>query len=692
MTDMELPRQTRLWRVTAGFAQRERLPVYFVGRVLRETARAVYLYGHGTLESRNHGACMKCGHRLTHPGSIVLGIGPECAGTWEMRDRVKEQMSPEEIAEVEGRIRNEVRIDCWVPKACLKEDLDTREDVQVPEDHPMLNGKKKEESQARRTATSVKFRDSGKRAIKITFPFNTEDLGRVKTLPGRRFHNEGREKYWTAPLSVEAAERLQEWGFSLDERLREFLDKAKAHVDDMNEDIRVPGLKMELFPFQRKGVAFIEAKDGRALIGDEMGLGKTAQALAWLQLHPERRPAVVVVPASLKLNWHREAHMWMESPNVQILSGTKPNLPIVGDIIIINYDILKHWLGRLQSINAQVLITDECHFYKSQRAQRTKAVKALGRRIPHVIALSGTPIVNRPVEIFNAIKLIDESVVPNFWNYAHKYCGARHNGFGWDFSGASNTEELHDLLTNTVMIRRRKADVLSDLPAKLRSIVPVELGNAKEYARAERNFIGWVQEVKGDKAARKASNAEALAAIEGLKQLAVKGKMRAVIEWIHDHLAVNGKLVVFCTHRATVDRLMEEFGSEADKVDGSVSGADRQRAVDRFQNDDRVRLFVGNIKAAGVGVTLTAASSVAFLELAWSPGEHDQAEDRIHRIGQEADSVNAYYLLASGTIEERIARLIDAKRKVLDRVLDGKATESESLLAELLNEYHNENQ
>jgi SWI/SNF-related matrix-associated actin-dependent regulator of chromatin subfamily A-like protein 1 len=537
-----------------------------------------------------------------------------------------------------------------------------------------------------KAAVMVTFQNSGKSGIKITFPFNRDDLDHVKTLPGRRFHGDSWPKFWTCPLSVEAIEALKWWDFTLDDKLEDFLNKKKTSVNEVQELEEIPGLKMELFPFQKKGVSFIEAKDGRALLADSMGLGKTCQSLVWLQLHSEKRPVIIVVPASLKLNWEREIKMWMNPiPNIQILFGTKPN-QIIGDIIIINYDILPAWLEKLQEIKASVLILDEIHYLKNSKAKRTKAGKALGKNIPHILGLSGTPIVNRPIEAFNALKLIDDTVVPSFWKYAQRYCGARHNGFGWDFSGASHTEELHQKLVQTVMLRRLKKDVLSNLPEKIYSYLPMELDNRKEYITAENNFIQWVKENRGEEAAQKASNAEAFAQIEALKQLSIKGKMKQAIDWVKDFIEVDGKLVVFATHKSTIDSLMAEFKDIAVKIDGSVTGIDRDKAVQEFQNNNKIRLFIGNIKAAGVGISLTASSSVAFLELPWSPGDAEQASDRVHRIGQK-DSVTVYYLLAQNSIEEKIAKMLDRKKKVLDSILDGKETEQESLLSELIKSY-----
>jgi SWI/SNF-related matrix-associated actin-dependent regulator of chromatin subfamily A-like protein 1 len=678
--------KTKHYIISGPFAATKNIPTSVVATPLVETPKALYLYGRGEIDPE--GTCCKCGRRLTHPGSILLGIGPECLGSWEARDIRLSQITEDDKQYMRALIRSR-KIDCWLPKSVIKDEFETDEIINPPKDHPMLNGKKSK-SDVARAATKVKFQNSGKPAIKITFPFNVDDLNKVKTLPGRRFHDEGKSKYWSCPLTVEAVEALQGWEFEMGPDLTEFLEHTKISLTDLSDDFHIEGLQKELFPFQKKGVAFIEAKDGRALIADSMGLGKTAQALAWLQMHPEKRPVIVVVPASLKLNWDRECQMWMSESNVQILSGKKVSTPIIGEIIIINYDILPAWYGRLSQIKAQVLIIDEAHFCKNNSAKRTKTVKALAKNIPHIIALTGTPIVNRPVEAYNAIAMIDSTVVPNFWTYAQRYCGAKHNGYGWDFSGATRTEELHEKLTTTIMLRRLKKDVLTDLPDKIHSFLPIELNNSREYQKAEKDFIAWLREKRGDDVADRASNAAALAEIEGLKQLACKGKLNQAIEWIRDAVETNGKLVIFAVHKFVIDALMNEFGEIAVKVDGSVTGPNREKVVQDFQTNENIRVFVGNIKAAGVGLTLTASSTVMFLELPWSPGDLSQAEDRCHRIGQK-NSVAIYYLLAERTIEEKIARMLDRKRKVLDSVLDGKETEQESLLSELINAYREGN-
>ena len=523
---------------------------------------------------------------------------------------------------------------------------------------------------------------SGERVIKISFPYDMEMICKIRTIQGRKYHSD--VQCWSAPFFPETITQLASWGFPIDDSLKEFMHKRELRAQEITK-IGIPGLLGELFPFQNSGVAFIENNKGKALIADEMGLGKTVQALAWLQLHRNLRPAIIVVPASLKLNWKREAEKWLPDPNVEILNGTSTWIP-TGDIIIINYDVLHAWTSVIDKLEPAVLVTDECHLYKSNKAQRTKAIKKIGKKIPHVIALSGTPIVNRPVEAYNAIHLINPDLFPSYWNFTKMYCDARQTRFGWDLNGASRTEELHNILKNTIMLRRLKKDVLPDLPDKIYSFTPIELDNEADYRFAERDFIAFIRREKGVEAAERVENAKILASIEGLKQLAVKGKLHQAIEWIDNFLEVSDKLVVFATHKFVIDALMKAFDGVTVKIDGGVTQRERQKAVDEFQNNPKVKLFVGNIQAAGVGITLTAASNVAFIELPWTPGALVQAEDRCHRIGQK-DSVNVHYLLASNTIEEKIAHLLDKKRKVLDAVLDGKETETESLLSELMKEY-----
>ena len=484
---------------------------------------------------------------------------------------------------------------------------------------------------------------------------------------------------------------------------------------------------LKLYPFQEETVAFIESRNGRALVALEMGLGKSPTSLVWLRIHPEIRPAIIVCPASLRINWGREATTWLEkTDNIEIISGRPSDSNQIlksTNIIIVNYDILFDlidkktkkitqigWWSVLKKLNPKAIIIDESHFCKSNSARRTKAVQALvgnnniETAIPNVIALSGTPIVNRPIEFYNVIQLINPQAFPNYWRFTERYCGRFQKDI-WvkvkgkakkrsvsDFTGATHIEELHTILTETLMFRRLKKDVLQDLPDKIRSVIPLEIDNRREYTEAENDFIEWLRREKGNEAADKAEKAQTLVKIGKLKQLASRGKLSNAISWVRDVIDDREKLILFVTRHETADILMKEFDTCAVKLTGRESMEERQSSVDRFQEDESILLFIGMLdsqgKPAGVGLTLTAATHVAFLEHIFSPLVCDQAEDRAHRIGQK-NAVNVYYLVAEKTIEEESILLLDTKRHVLQQVLDGTIPESGSILTELLEKYRN---
>lgn len=679
--------------INAIFAKEKNIPVSFNAIRVKETTKAVQLYGHGAMDPE--GCCARCGRRLTHPGSILIGIGPECLGDWGARNFKLDNMTLEEKEYLKSLV-TERKVNCWLPKSVIKRAVPIEEEIQAPEEtKPQITvGPNGDSAKEKKLQPETKKAREWKGFIALQFPYSYETVNQVKSLEGRKWHPEG--KYWTAKLTGWSIKKLKEWGFELDEELTRRLTEIENTKENAFLSTKPVSflkdlvLKKQLFPYQKEGVAFIEARGGRALVGDEMGLGKTIQALAYLQLHPELRPAVILCPASLKLNWKKEINDCITARiKTQVLEGKTP-YNLYGEIIIINYDILTSWVGTLKTYEPKIIIADECHYFKDNGAKRTKAVKLLGKSVPHFIALSGTPIVNRPIEIYNALTLINSSIIPSFWEYAKKYCNAYHNGFGWDYTGASNTEELHKLLTDTIMIRRKKADVLKDLPDKVYSYVPMTLANQKEYEFIERDVIGYLRQAQGQKAADRASNAEIMVQIEQLKQAAVRGKLDSCIDWVKDFIETEDKLVIFATHKFVIDKFMEVFGGAAVKIDGSTTMQERNQAVLRFQEDPKIKIFVGNIKAAGIGLTLTASSNVVFIELPWTPGDRLQAEDRCHRIGQK-DTVNVRFLLVEGTIEEEIAQLLDKKIKILDAVLDGRVTDQESLLTELMNKLTTKN-
>ena len=427
---------------------------------------------------------------------------------------------------------------------------------------------------------------------------------------------------------------------------------------------------MKPLPFQKEDILQVERWSGRAILAHEMGLGKTLMALGYLRRNPEALPALVVCPAIIKYHWQQEAMKAVGLDSV-VLEGRKPSWFPSKPLTIINYDILPWWANRLRKIGFKTLVLDECHRVKSPSAKRTKAVTKLGRQMPHVLALSGTPLMNKPMELWTVLNLLHPKQFKSRMKFAHKFCGAEWTPWGWKFDGASHTEKLHTILTEHCMVRRRKMDVLKDLPPKLRQVIPLPLSNRAEYNHACDDFLGWLEEQSPDKANR-ASKAIQMARIGYLLRLAAKLKLRSAVDWINEWLEQNpgDKLVVFANHRKCLSALERKCRASSVLIDGSVSGRDRNKMVGAFQNSSDPRLFLGNMHAAGEGITLTAAHHVVFVELDWVPAVLRQAEDRCHRIGT-TDTVWCTYLVAHDTVEESLCRIIQKKQRVMSEVLDG---------------------
>ena len=442
-------------------------------------------------------------------------------------------------------------------------------------------------------------------------------------------------------------------------------------------------------PFQKKAVRKINHFKGRALLADEMGLGKTIEALQWLKENPKIRPAIVVGPASAKWVWEMEASLKFGMRS-EILSGQTPpkkGTKLLGKhpILILNYEILQYWTKYLKKLKPQVLLLDECHFVKNSRAARTKAVKKLAKNIPHIIGISGTPLTNRPDELWNIVSLVRPDVFESHFTYRWRYCKPVLKPWGWEYKGAANLKELHRKLNSCMMIRRLKKDVLSELPAKTRQVISMQI-ELDEYNEARDNFITWLTKQSAAKA-RSARNAERLVQIGCLKRLAAEAKMDGVLNWVDSFLEESsGKIVLFCTHKKIIKQINERYKKISVVFDGSTPKHKRKLVVKKFQTDKKTRIFIGNIKAAGVVITLTAASTLAFVELDWVPGHHTQAEDRIHRIGQ-TNAAMIYYLVAKGTIEEKLCQILQAKQEVVSATLDGKKYKNK---LDIFNELQNE--
>lgn len=508
-------------------------------------------------------------------------------------------------------------------------------------------------------------------------------LSVVKSLTGRTYKN----KIWTAPAIDKNIQILDKAGFIFSKKARKLFRKKDIQLKRELPDINTEALK-GFYPFQVDGVRFVEGRGGNGIIGDEMGLGKTIQSLGYLLLHPESKPCVIVCPASLKLNWEKEINKWISNQKIQILYGKIPGvlLPDI-DFYIINYDILGigeeieyikdgkkkkkkiltgGWYKELLNIDIKLVIADEIQYISNPEIFRTKAFIELCKKIRYKIFLSGTPIKNRPSEFFTALNLIDPKTFPHRWGYLQTYCDPKHNGYRWTFKGLTNWDDLYRKIF-PLMIRRKKKEVLKDLPDKVNTIIPLEV-DPNQYKKYQQLYNEIFSNDEDVTKLQKKNN------YEKLKQLAYACKRDFVLKWIEDFISTGEKLVMFSYHRAVLDDIEKRFQKVSVRIDGGVPSHLRQNIVDQFQANPDILVFNGQIQAAGIGSTLTAASSVAFIELGWTPSDHEQAGDRCHRIGQK-DSVNIYYPIANGTVENDIVNLLMDKGKMIGKVLDGKEGE-----------------
>lgn len=429
----------------------------------------------------------------------------------------------------------------------------------------------------------------------------------------------------------------------------------------------------KLYPFQKKAVKKIHKFKGNCLLADEMGLGKTIEALAWVKL-TKTFPLIIICPSTMKYVWKREMGEKFKIP-AKILNGTKTKQLKPEKAIIINYAILKNWEKELRKIKPKIIIADEAHYVKNRYAKRSKATQKLAKNANKFMALTGTPITMRPTELWHILHILNPKEYSSFIKFAYEYSKPKYNPWkrGMDFTEPKNVDKLHRKLKKTVMIRRLKKDVLKELPAKQRRIIPLKLKNFNEYIKVRMDVQKWFQQMEDGKI--NDSMLKGLSKITALKNKAVELKMANIHKWINDYLEeTDNKLVIMGIHKKVLKPLYAKYKKIAVLVDGTVTGKKRENAVNKFQKNKKCRLFIGNIQAAGVGITLTAAPALAFIEIDNSPANHLQAEDRIHRISQE-QNVNIFYLVGMKTIEEKMAKRLNKKQRTASAIIDGKKSD-----------------
>lgn len=442
-----------------------------------------------------------------------------------------------------------------------------------------------------------------------------------------------------------------------------FLNVLKTDDMFVGFDHNFNDFKFNLKPFQAIGCLYMLINK-RVLLGDEMGLGKTLQALSSIEI-ADKKPCLIICPNSLKLNWKNEIKNNFKNKKVELLDK---NPSSNSDYYIINYESLHKHLDFLEDMKLKSVVLDESHYVKNQKTKRTTSCLKAVRNIEYRFALTGTAILKSPVDIISQLKVINRLDSFGCENtFIEKFCGNSTTHWGRDLrKGSSNLNVLNKELRESCFIRREKDQVTKDLPEKTRSYIYLDTAS-KAYKKQMKEFT-------------KAPKKEKLEKLGTLRQLAVAEKLDSSKEWINNFLQTEKKLVVFAYHKDVQMNLRKEY-PDAAFIGAGMTIQERDSNVNRFMNKEDCKLIICSLKSASVGLTLTAASDVLFVEMDWCAGNNDQAEDRCHRIGQK-NNVNIWYLIAKGTIEEHILSVIKTKRSLYQKLYnsDLNIEDSDSLL------------
>lgn len=417
-----------------------------------------------------------------------------------------------------------------------------------------------------------------------------------------------------------------------------------------------------------------------------MGLGKTLQAIAVARVFRDDWPLLIICPSSLRLNWKEELLSWLgediDEDDINVMMKGTDCARRFALVNIASYELVQKVPER-EIRKCRFVIADESHYVKSRDTKRSQFVTPLIKKVPRALLLSGTPALSRPVELFPQVNALEPKLFPSYNDFTERYCAARMGPWGWDVSGSSNLGELHVILRGSCLIRRKKEDVLTQLPSKQRGVVWVETTPKvmKLVKRAQGRFDeanAALQAASSADDALRCRNA-VRGAQNDLYSLTGQAKIVATQQFLKEVLdsMPAGKILVFGHHSDVLSQLDEfvrkKMKMETIMIDGQTPQHLRQGLCKQFQTQSKTRVAMLSITAAGVGLTLTAATVVVFAELYWTPGSLMQAEDRAHRIGQK-DCVMVKYLLARDTLDETIWEAVKNKLKIVDQSLTGKSS------------------
>ena len=507
----------------------------------------------------------------------------------------------------------------------------------------------------------------------------------AKKFAEERYFMETPEKIYIEKLLVEKEKSYHIWGkFFEKDPLTEFWVPKSSLIKTHNvEVVEVDYSKYSHRPPLQHQKEAIEKLAGsrRFILADDMGLGKTTCTII-AALETGSKKILIICPASLKINWQREIENYSDRP-VYISEGKK--FSIESDFVIVNYDILKNFhdttdksKSLLDQSNFDLVILDEAHMISNPQAQRTKIINHFVKNIKRVWLLTGTPMTSRPMNYYNLLNIIESPVAQNWMAYAIRYCQGYQFMAGrrkvWNVTGASNLEELRDR-TSKQILRRLKEDVL-DLPDKIISPVYLRL-KSKEYEELMGEYYDWFDNKKDESS----SLTVQFSKLMKVRKVISNEKTKQTIEFAENIIEQGKKVIIFTNFTDTLQTIYQHFGKQAVYLDGSCSKPHRQHAVDEFQDNEKIRVFVGNLKAAGVGLTLTAAEVVIMNDLSFVPAEHAQAEDRAYRYGQKSN-VLVYYPLYENTIEGAIYDILNRKKQIIRTVMGDEHPENSGDIVE----------
>ena len=538
----------------------------------------------------------------------------------------------------------------------------------------------------------------------VGFKYDPALVGTVKKFAGAGYNPQNRE--WYIPIQLTTLAPLKKWleGNGFKEGMN-YVPSSNVIAYQEPPEVITPeevaqackeiGLKRVPRSYQCEGVAYM-INHGNCINGDDCGLGKTAQTIIIIELM-DAFPALIITPASVKYNWKKEWGKWNPDRKIGVIERKRKFDPEVwnNDVVIINYDVLGERNMDKPTAKFKELLRkywascamDEIHFLKSEKALRTKMAKKIAKRIQHVWGLTGTLTQNKPSDLIQPFKIIRrfEDIFGADLDFKYRYCNAKQTAYGFDFSGFSNLEELHELLRMGGYIRRNKRDVLTELPPLVEQTVDVPITNAKEYRRAESDLIAYLEKIDLEKA-NSAVNAPHLVMINTLKTLSIKGKLAFVQSYIKDWLEANEEesLVVFGVHREPLQELAKFF--KAPVIQGGVSSEKKQQIVNEF-SEKKHRLLFANIQSAGTGTDglQENCSNLFYIELPDKSTDLEQTNSRLERMGQK-NSINITYLLSPETIDVEMRETVKDK-SLITGVVNRGLNENELLARKFLQKH-----